>query len=86
MDEALRGAPKNWGKWGEEDEVGALNYLTTEEVFRGVRHIKSGTVFTLQRLIGDPSAEDRQYTFLYTAAPLKVNEASGSPVNPLVIK
>jgi kynurenine formamidase len=31
-------------------------------------------------------AEDGQYTFLYTAAPLKVNEASGSPVNPLVIK
>ena len=29
---------------------------------------------------------DRQYTFLYTAAPLKVNEASGSPVNPVVIK
>ncbi|MGO8966716.1 MAG: hypothetical protein ACLQGN_24660 [Mycobacterium sp.] len=180
MDEVLREAPKNWGKWGEEDQVGALNYLTTEEVFRGVRHIKSGTVFTLQRLIGDPngdpvwpgrtpaektmildesswdgdgapqfpgglhyaddkisaflqgstqydalghvwyggqlwngydarstvggldgvalteicdleklashSAEDRQYTFLYTAAPLKVNEASGSPVNPLVIK
>ena len=26
---------KNWGKWGEEDEVGALNYLTAEEVFRG---------------------------------------------------
>ncbi len=32
------------------------------------------------------SAEDGQYTFLYTAAPLKVNEASGSPVNPVVIK
>jgi len=57
MDEALRGAPKNWGKWGEEDEVGALNYLTAEEVFRGVRHIKSGTVFTLQRLIGDPNGD-----------------------------
>lgn len=37
MDEVLRDAPKNWGKWGE-DEVGALNYLTVEEVFRGVRH------------------------------------------------
>ena len=57
MDEVLRDAPKNWGKWGEEDEVGALNYLTTEEVFRGVRHIKSGTVFTLQRLIGDPKGD-----------------------------
>ena len=31
-------------------------------------------------------AEDGQYTFLYTAAPLKVNRASGSPVNPVVIK
>ena len=31
-------------------------------------------------------AEDQQYTFLYAAAPLKVHEASGSPVNPLVIK
>src|SRR5450759_287518 len=57
MDELLKGAPKNWGKWGDEDEVGALNYLTAEEVFRGVRHIKSGNVFTLQRLIGDPKGD-----------------------------
>ena len=57
VDEVLRDAPKNWGKWGEENEVGALDYLTTEEVFRGVRHIKSGTVFTLQRLIGDPKGD-----------------------------
>ena len=57
MDEVLRDAPKNWGKWGEQDEVGALNYLTAEEVFRGVRHIKSGIVFTLQRLIGDPNGD-----------------------------
>ena len=57
MDEVLKDAPKNWGKWGEDDEVGALNYLTTDEVFRGVRHIRSGTVFTLQRLIGDPKGD-----------------------------
>jgi len=57
MDELLKGAPKNWGKWGDEDEVGSLNYLTAEEVFRGVRHIKSGNVFTLQRLIGDPKGD-----------------------------
>ena len=31
-------------------------------------------------------AEDNQYTFLYAAAPLKVAQASGSPVNPLAIK
>jgi kynurenine formamidase len=37
--------------------VGALNYLTAEEVLRGVQHIRSGAVFTLQRLIGDPQGD-----------------------------
>ena len=31
-------------------------------------------------------AEDRQYTFLYTAAPLKIVNRTGAPVNPVVIK
>ena len=57
MDELLKDAPTNWGKWGPDDEVGALNYLTAEEVLRGVRHIKQGSVFTLQRLIGDPKGD-----------------------------
>jgi len=57
MDELLRDAPSNWGKWGENDEVGSLNYLTSEEVLRGIAHIKSGKVFTLQRMIGDPRGD-----------------------------
>ncbi|GMA38823.1 cyclase family protein [Mobilicoccus caccae] len=57
MDEILKDAPTNWGKWGPEDEVGALNYLTAQEVMRGVRHITQGEVFTLQRLIGDPKGD-----------------------------
>ncbi len=57
MDELLETAPKNWGKWGPDDEVGALNYLGPQEVLRGVRHIRSGQVFTLQRMIGDPKGD-----------------------------
>jgi len=57
MDELLKDAPTNWGKWGPDDEIGALNYLTAEEVLRGVRHIRQGSVFTLQRLIGDPKGD-----------------------------
>jgi kynurenine formamidase len=57
MDVLLKDAPTNWGKWGPDDEVGALNYLTAAEVLRGVQHIKSGSVFTLQRLIGDPKGD-----------------------------
>lgn len=57
MHDLLKDAPTNWGKWGPDDEVGSLNYLTAEEVLRGVAHIKSGSVFTLQRLIGDPNGD-----------------------------
>ena len=36
--------------------------------------------------LADDCAEDGQYDFLYVAAPLKVAQGSGSPVNPVVIK
>jgi hypothetical protein len=35
-------APKNWGKWGPDDELGALNYLDAKEVLRGAQHIRTG--------------------------------------------
>ncbi|MCX9154176.1 MULTISPECIES: cyclase family protein [Pseudomonas] len=57
MEELLGDAPSNWGRWGAEDEVGSLNYLTAQEVMRGVAHIKTGSVFTLQRMIGDPAGD-----------------------------
>ncbi|MCU4183322.1 cyclase family protein [Acidiferrimicrobium sp. IK] len=57
MRDLLRDAPTNWGKWGADDEVGALNYLTSAEVLRGVAAIRSGEVFTLQRMIGDPKGD-----------------------------
>jgi kynurenine formamidase len=57
MGELLKDDPKNWGKWGPSDEVGSLNYLTADEVLRGVKHVKSASVFTLQRLIGDPKGD-----------------------------
>jgi kynurenine formamidase len=57
MTDVLADAPTNWGKWGPDDEVGALNYLTAAEVMRGIAHVKQGAVFTLQRLIGDPKGD-----------------------------
>jgi kynurenine formamidase len=53
----LADAPTNWGKWGADDEVGALNYLGPEQVLAAVRLVSSGKVFTLQRLIGDPKGD-----------------------------
>ena len=50
-------APTNWGKWGPEDELGCLNYLDAAEVLRGVRHIRTGEVFTLQIPMGHPQGD-----------------------------
>ncbi|MBT1064388.1 cyclase family protein [Bowmanella sp. Y26] len=40
--------PNNWGKWGKEDQIGALNYLDAAQVKRGLAAAKQGTKFTLQ--------------------------------------
>jgi len=50
-------APLNWGKWGPDDEVGSLNYLTPDEAVRGAAAIRTGQSFTLQVPIGSPHAE-----------------------------
>jgi len=38
---------RNWGKWGAEDELGTLNYITPEMIVRAARLIKRGAVFSL---------------------------------------
>ena len=49
--------PSNWGKWGPEDEVGSLNYLTPEHVIRAAQLVRQGKVFTLQLTIGNPKGD-----------------------------
>jgi kynurenine formamidase len=50
----LRDAPKKWGFWGPNDEIGALNYLTPDEVRSGMATVQQGRTFTL----GVPIATD----------------------------
>ena len=57
LGEVLKDSPSNWGKWGPDDEVGSLNYLGPEQVLAAAGLIRSGKVFTLQRLIGDPKGD-----------------------------
>jgi kynurenine formamidase len=57
LEEYLANAPRNWGRWGEDDEVGCLNYQTQEAVLRGVQQVKSGKVFTLGTPCGRPGGD-----------------------------
>ena len=38
---------RNWGKWGESDQVGTLNYITSEKIVEAARLVRKGKVFSL---------------------------------------
>jgi kynurenine formamidase len=50
-------ALKNWGKWGPDDELGSLNYLTAEEIKKGLEAARQFKVFTLQVVMAKPGGD-----------------------------
>lgn len=57
FEDLLGSAPRNWGRWGLEDEIGAVNLLTHEDVLRAARSIQEGSVFALGTPIGGDEGE-----------------------------
>ena len=37
----------NWGRWGDDDQRGTLNFITSEAVRRGVAAVRRGVTFSL---------------------------------------
>lgn len=53
-----------WGDWGEDDELGRINLLTSEKVLQGVREVREGRAFSLSLpldLPGGSSLNQRRY-------------------------
>lgn len=69
ISDMLADAPDNWGRWGADDEIGAVNYLTSEEVLRGIGAVKDGETHALglpvARPEGDPAWPGRTDTAHY---------------------
>jgi kynurenine formamidase len=49
---------KNWGRWGEDDEVGTLNYITPERVTEAARLVRSGRRVSMAIPINKVSGPD----------------------------
>ena len=67
----------NWGRWGDDDEMGTLNLITPEARLRGATSVRAGKAFTLGIRFGadgpqpDPSPIGRynpRHTMLATGA------------------
>ena len=39
----------NWGKWGPDDQLGALNYITPQKRVQAAALVRTGTVVSLER-------------------------------------
>ncbi len=62
----------NWGRWGEEDERGALNLLTPEVVLRATQAATTGKVYNL----GLPVQRAGVPVFDYRGAPQRLTLSS----------
>jgi len=43
----MRDKVKNWGKWGPDDQIGTMNYVTEKEILAARDCVKKGKVFAL---------------------------------------
>ena len=42
-----RPAGSTWGDWGDDDELGRINLVTSEKVLAGIREVENGITFCL---------------------------------------
>ena len=49
---------KNWGRWGEDDELGALNFIGEKEVVEAARLVKTGRHVSLARALDTVAGPD----------------------------
>jgi kynurenine formamidase len=67
---ALFRAVSNWGRWGEDDELGTLNELSADRIVAAARLVGSGDAVTLshpwdtQKRIDNPHPADHHMTLL----------------------
>lgn len=61
LETLLEDLPKNWGRWGDDDELGAFNFLGSDETLAGIRAATRGNAvetFTLQMSMTGEVAAD----------------------------
>mgnify|MGYP000023547903 CR=1 FL=1 len=59
LERTFADAPSNWGRWGEDDEVGAVNHLDEAQVLRGAQAVEHGRTFSLGVPIGHPEGDPK---------------------------
>lgn len=69
MTVSIPATPNNWGAFGDDDDLGTLNYLTPEAVLRGIRSVVTGERHPLNLPLDLPRSATGGPMFKPSAAP-----------------
>jgi kynurenine formamidase len=72
---------RNWGRWGDADELGTLNFISAEKVQQAASLVKHGKVFPLGVDFGSSGP---QGAFQFRQNPVHVMTVDGGDANTLV--
>jgi kynurenine formamidase len=76
--EAMFEAVKNWGRWGPDDELGTLNYITPAHVKRAAGLVKSGRSVSMSIPINTVAGPDNQNPAIHYMSQLFDTEIGSS--------
>ena len=65
---------RNWGRWGDDDELGTLNFITPDKVAQAAASVRSGKIFALGSDFGSGGP---QGAFRFRANPTHVMTVDG---------
>ncbi len=71
---------RNWGRWGDDDEVGTLNFITAEKVAEAAGCVTTGRVIPLG---GDFGSSGPQGAFKFRQNPVHVMTVDGGDARTL---
>ena len=78
--DAMYESLKNWGRWGADDQRGALNHLTDERRAAAAGLVRSGRALSLAHNLGtDPSPENPNPVHHHMLASGDARDANGIP-------
>ncbi len=74
----VAGDVRNWGRWGDDDELGTLNFITADKVAQAAGLVKHGKVFPLGVDFGSSGP---QGAFKFRHNPIHVMTVDGGDVS-----
>ena len=81
IDSWMEGELSNWGRWGEDDQMGTVNLITPEKRLAAIALVEKGIAVSLARNVEKNQASDNPHPFGHRMLNLGTNPGNGQFVS-----